>query len=160
MRSASPLANPVAAAGWALLLLGIAGAVALGLRARRRGASRRLAVAAAVDLLVGLLSAVLGLGHLAGVVGGALRASAFRWDFRFAALLIVGIFVTGAGLMCALAARRLASGAAGGWGRARDGALLLLAVNAPLLPVQGFALALAILAALDLALLMAARRSD
>jgi hypothetical protein len=142
--------DPGTIASLAILAAALAGAVMLARRARRRGATRRVAATAGLHLVAGVAAAGLGVAHLTGVVGAALRRTAFAWDFRFASLLLLGLLVAGAGVLMALAAPRLAAGAAGGRRRARDGALLLLAVNAPLLPVQGFAVALAALAAVSL----------
>jgi hypothetical protein len=133
----------------AILLAALAAAVTLAARARRRGAGWRTAIAAAVVLFVGLVAAALGVAHEVAVIAVAAERAAFTWDFRFASLLLVGLLLAAAGLTCAAGAFELSRGT-GAYGRALVGAVLLLLVNAPLIPVQGFAVALSVAAVVAL----------
>ena len=77
-----------------------------------------------------------GLAHMQGVMATAARRG-YAYDFRYAALLLVGIMVAFAGVLCVSAARGLARGQRPAWDRALSGTLLLLLVSIPLIPVDG-----------------------
>jgi len=164
MGRANPLVDPVAAVGWLILATAVLAPVWLFRRARRRNRPTACALAGAVDLSLGIFSGALGLGHLIGVLGLAIeralghRATAFTYDFRFSALLIVGVAVAGSGLLCLRWAGRLTTGALEAWRGAMTGTVLLLIVDLLLIPVQGFAVALSIFAAVNLAALLLTRR--
>ena len=114
--------------------------------------------AAGTSLFVGLLIAFMGLAHLYGVMVTATRRS-YAYDFRFAALLLVGIVLVFGGALCLSAVRGLARGQRTAWGRASIGTLLLLLVLVPLIPLQpDMAPGLSLLAAGNLIVLVAARR--
>ena len=118
-----------------------------------------VAAAAGTTLLVGLASTFFGGGHLYGVTATAQIRGYSSYNFRFAALLIVGIMIFFAGALCIAAVRGLARGQRPAWGRAMSGTLLLLLVTVPLIPVQqelaGF---LSILSAVNVIALVGARR--
>jgi hypothetical protein len=117
-----------------------------------------LAGAAGMTLLVGLLITVMGLGHLYGVIVSA-TGRGYAYDFRLAALLLVGIALVFGGALCLSAARGLARHQRNAWGRALIGTLLLLLVLVPLIPMQpDMAPGLSVLAAVNLILLLVARR--
>jgi hypothetical protein len=117
-----------------------------------------LAAAALMTLLVGLLITVMGLGHLHGVIVTA-TGRGYAYDFRLAALLLVGIALVFGGALCLSAVRGLARRPRNAWGRALIGTLLLLLVLVPLIPMQpDMAPGLSVLAAVNLILLLAARR--
>jgi hypothetical protein len=81
------------------------------------------------------------------------------YDFRLAALLLVGITITYAAASRLSAVRGVARGQRPAWDRAVSGALLLLLVTVPLIPIQREQAAwLALFAALDLIALLGARR--
>jgi len=142
----------------AIALVAIAAAVGLAVLARRRAAPWSVAVAAAVDLFVGSAATALGTGHLVGVIVVALRRPGpHHYDFRFASLLLVGLLVATAGLVCITAARGLSRAAPLGWRRAAAGSVLLLLVDAPLIPIQRFAIALAVAGLANLTMLLVAR---
>ena len=117
-----------------------------------------LAAAAMMTLLVGLLLTVMGLGHLYGVMVTATRRS-YAYDFRLAALLLVGMALVFAAALCLSGVRGLARGQRAAWDRALIGTLLLLFVLVPLIPMQpDMAPGLSILAAVNLIILLVARR--
>jgi len=115
-------------------------------------------LAAGSSLFVGLLIIVMGLAHLYGVMVTATRRS-YAYDFRLAALLLVGMTLVFAGALCLSAVRGLARRQRAAWVRALIGTLLLLLVLVPLSPVQpDMAPGLSVLAAVNLIVLIAARR--
>jgi hypothetical protein len=117
--------------------------------------------AAGMTLYVGLASTIFGGAHLWGVLVTASRGAYDSYDFRFAALLLLGIMMVLAGVLCLTAVRGLARGQRRAWDRTMIGSLLLLLVTAPItpLPVQGLlAAAQAWPAALNVIVLVAARR--
>jgi hypothetical protein len=117
-----------------------------------------LAAAAGMTLLVGLLISVMGLGHLYGVIVTATERG-YAYDFRLAALLLVGMALLFGGALCLSAVRGLSRGRQTAWGRAVIGTLLLLLVLVPLIPMQpDMAPGLSVLAAATLIVLLAARR--
>jgi hypothetical protein len=67
-----------------------------------------LTAAAVMSLLVGLLITVMGLGHLYGVTVTA-TVWGYAYDFRLAALLLVGIALVIGGALCLSAVRGLVS---------------------------------------------------
>ena len=155
MRSATTVAL------WAALLIGvIAVSIWRYLASRRRQVARPVAVAAALDMGVGLVAVALGLGHLIGVIGVAIRRSEpFAYDFHFASLLLVGLVVVASGALCVAATRRLGRGRRDGWRLALVGAVLLIAFDAPLVPIQFFAVLLAALGFVNALVLIKARAS-
>lgn len=115
-------------------------------------------LAAGTSLLVGLLIITMGLAHLYGVMVTATGRS-YAYDFRLAALLVVGMALVFAAALCLLAVRGLARRQRAAWGRALIGTLLLLLVLVPLGPVQpDMAPGLAVLATFNLIVLVAAWR--
>ena len=114
-------------------------------------------LAAGGSLLVGLLIIFMGMAHLYGVMVTATRRS-YAYDFRLAALLLVGMALVFAAL-CLSAVRGLARRQRAAWGRGLIGTLLLLLVLVPLSPVQpDMAPGLSVLAAVNLVVLLAVRR--
>jgi hypothetical protein len=117
-----------------------------------------LAAAAVMTLLVGLLITFMGLGHIYGVTVTA-QIKGYDYDFRLAALLIVGIALVFGGELCLSAVRGVARGQRTAWGRAVIGTLLLLFVLVPLIPMQpDMAPGLSVLVAMNLIALLAAHR--
>jgi hypothetical protein len=92
--------------------------------------------AVAVTLWMGLGNILQGLGHIQGVVQTATRRG-YPYDFRYAGLLIVGIMIVYAGVLCLWAVRGLARGERPAWDRALSGTILLLLVGVTLIPVEG-----------------------
>jgi len=119
-----------------------------------------LATTAGLALYVGLASTISGGAHFQGVISVAL-ARGYAYDFRLAALLLLGMTMVFAGVLCLTAVRGLARGQRRAWDRAISGTLLLFLVTVPItpLPVQGELAAFqAFPAALNLIILVAARR--
>lgn len=117
-------------------------------------------LAAGTSLFVGLLIIIIimGLAHLYGVMVTATRRS-YAYDFRLAALLLVGMALVFAAALCLSAVRGLARRQRAAWGRALIGTLLLLLVLVPLNPVQpDMAPGLSVAAAVNLIVLLAVRR--
>ena len=115
-------------------------------------------LAAAISLFVGLLLTLMGLAHLYGVIVTATSRS-YAYDFRLAALLLVGMALVVGAALCLSAVRGLARRQRAAWGRALVGTLLLLFVLVPLSPVQpDMAPGLSVVVALNLVALLAARR--
>jgi hypothetical protein len=83
----------------------------------------------------------------------------YAYDFRLAALLLLGTTLTYGGVLSLSAVRGLARGRRTAWNRAMSGAILLLLVLTLMIPVQpDMAPGLSILAALNLIALLAAWR--
>jgi hypothetical protein len=117
-----------------------------------------LAAAAGMSLLVGLLITVMGLGHLYGVTVTA-TGRGYGYDFRLAALLLVGIALVIGGALCLSGVRGLVRRQRNAWGRALIGTLLLLVVLVPLMPIQpDMAPGLSVLVAVNLIFLLAGWR--
>ena len=89
---------------------------------------------------------------------GTRGAPAFVYDFNFYSLLLVGFVIVVSGLLCLLSARGIARGDLLARRRALLSTLVILAVNVPLAPIQGFAYGLAILALFNLIGLAASRK--
>jgi hypothetical protein len=148
-----------------VFLAGLLAAVAAFVIARRRGAVPSLAVAAALDALCGLENVLLAAAHLAAVIGRALAgkgtrgAATFEYDFFFFSLVLVGALLAAAGVICLTAVKGLTKGDSPAWRRAFRASVFLLAINAPLAPIQGFAYLLGGLALANLAGLVASRRA-
>ena len=95
--------------------------------------------------------------HLFGVIVTATRGRYPAYEFRFAALLIIGMTVVYGGLVCITAMRGLVRGRRSAWGRAVIGTSLIVLVSVPLIPVQPeLAGATALLAGLNLVALLGA----
>jgi hypothetical protein len=105
-----------------------------------------------------MLIIIMGLAHLYGVLVTATSRS-YAYDFRLAALLLVGMALVVGAALCLSAVRGLARRRRAAWGRALIGTLLLLFVLVPLSPVQpDMAPGLSVVVALNLVALLAARR--
>ncbi len=124
-------------------------------------AQRILAVV--TNVLCGLSNLVLGGAHLLGVIGRALEgkgfagAPAFEYGFTFYSLVLLGVLLVGPGLACLWQTRRLWRGEASARRAALRWSALLLLLNAPLIPLQDFAILLTVASALNLIALLTAR---
>jgi hypothetical protein len=117
-----------------------------------------LAAAAGMSLFVGLLITVMGLGHLYGVMVTATGKN-YGYDFRLAALLVVGMALVFGGALSLSAVRGLVRRQRTAWGRALIGTLLLLLVLVPLGPIQpDMAPGLSVVVAVNLIFLLAGWR--
>jgi hypothetical protein len=137
-------------AGWILVALFVLAALFVFAR-KTRDAPPSAIGAGLVTLASGLITAALSAAHLVVVLIVALGRSPLVYDFRLYSLVLLGVVLTGLGLLLALAASGLVRGDPPRTRLARNAALMLLLVNAPLAPLQGFAVALAALAAVTLA---------
>lgn len=119
---------------------------------------------AAIDGVCGAANLGLGAAHLVSVLSRAARgeglggADRFSYDFHFLSLLLVGLLLVIPGLLCLGQVRGLARGERSAWSVAAWSSLVLVALNGPLVPLQGFAPPLAGVAASNLAVLLLVRR--
>ena len=126
--------------------------------AGRRGA-RVLAAVGAVTFFCGALIAFLGLAHTLAVIGEAFsRPPAFEYDFRLYSLVMLGVSLIAGGLRCLSTSWNVARGDARAWKAALTATILLLVINVPLMPIQGFAVAFTALLLVSLIALIATRR--
>jgi hypothetical protein len=148
-----------------VLLAAAAAAIALGRRARRRAAPWPAVAAGAVTLFCGVVIGGLISLHLAAILGSALAgkghggAPRFVYDFGFYSLVLLGVVILVPALVSIAQAPRLTAGDSRAWRRAAWSSLALVAVNAPLAPIQNSAYLLGGLALVDLVALWLARRS-
>ena len=138
-------------------LLALSGLIAAALVffAGRRHAPTALALVAGLDTLCGSESVLLAGAHLTAVIGRALAgkgsgSAPFAYNFRFYSLVLTGLAIVVPGLLCVLSVKGLLRGEKAAWRRALWSSVVLLAVNIPLLPIQGFAYALAAVALFNL----------
>jgi hypothetical protein len=132
---------------------------AISLRRARPPLTRLLV--AAYGYFAGALVGALGVAHLVAVAIGAIapgRQHQFVYDFRFYSLALLGVLLTAAGLMAATEAARLARGQRAAWRGSLSVWAAILAINLPLVLLQGFAALFTVLAALALLLLGGLRR--
>jgi hypothetical protein len=146
--------------GSLLLDLGaLAAALVFGWKNHRRHARLAANVAATLSLASGVVVVGSAVAHLFFVTLIALRRSPFVYDFRLYSLLLLGGLLAAAGLLLVLGAPGVARGDPGSLRRTRNAALVLIAVNLPLIPVQGAAGPLAGLSAAVLVALLVAGRA-
>ncbi len=131
---------------------------------RRLQAPAALLVVAWADVFCGLGNALLGGAHLFGVITRALgaksfsEASVFTYDFRFYSLVLLGLLIAVPGFLCLVYAQGLTRGDASARKNTLWLSAWLLAINGPLIPLQGFAVLLSGLALLNLIALAVSRR--
>ena len=113
-----------------------------------------LRAVAAVVLLSAGATAGLGGAHLVVVIGQLVGRA---YDFRGYALVLLGVVLVVPALVCVLAAPGLVRGERRAWRAAMLGFAALAMVNVPLMPLQGFAIALSAAAALGLLVLFGVR---
>ena len=109
----------------------------------------------------GALVGTLGLAHLVAVVIGSIdrgRQHQFVYSFHFYSLVLLGVLLIAAGLIAAIEAARLARGHRAAWRASLSVWTAILAINLPLVSLQGFAVFFSVLAALELLLLGGMRR--
>ncbi len=150
-------------AGIALLIV-IAATVWFARDARGRQAPTALVVVGTFDFFYGFITLALASLHLTAVIAQALlgrgsgSADTFVYDFRFYSLILVGAVIAVAGFLCLICARGLTRADTLAWKKAVWSTVVLLAINVPLMPIQGFAPGLAVFALLNLAALAASRK--
>lgn len=142
-------------AGRSLLLIAAIVTIRFVFAARRRRAPLALVLAGTVDIVCGSLALGLATAHLFAVVGtavmrahGAIPGPAYT--LRFYSLLLLGMAVSVPGFLCMASARQLTEGQTSAWRRACWATLWLLAVNLPLIPLNGFGTALSTFALVNL----------
>jgi hypothetical protein len=127
-------------------------------RAARFRRSRADLAAATVQLAIGLLIALLSAVHSITVaVVAARRDGPLVYDFRFYSLELLGGLLIALGLGLVFAAAGIARGEVMARRAAIGACLGLLAVNLPLMPLQGFAIGFSVFAAIGLAVLLFVR---
>jgi hypothetical protein len=110
----------------------------------------------AYGYFAGALVGALGVAHLVAVGLAALdraRQQQFVYSFRVYSLLLLGGLLVAAGLIAGIQAARLARGQRAAWRASLSVWAAILAINLPLVPLQGFAILFSVLAALGLFLL-------
>ena len=109
----------------------------------------------------GALVGALGLAHLVAVVIvsiGRGRQHQFVYSFHFYSLVLLGVLLIAAGIMAASEAASLARGHRAAWRASLSVWTAILAINLPLVSLQGFAVLFSVLAAVELLLLGGMRR--
>jgi hypothetical protein len=99
--------------------------------------------------------ASLGSAHTVAVIGRALRGPSFVYNFRLYSLVLLGACQIAGGLRCLSTSWRVARGDARAWKSALAATMLLVIVNVPLIPIQGFAGATSLIAVVTLITLIA-----
>jgi hypothetical protein len=107
----------------------------------------------------GAMIGSLGAAHTIAVINQALRRPAFQYDFRLYSLILLGIFLIAGGVRCLTTSWKVSRGDARAWKDALQTTTMLLAVNLPLTPIQGFAAGLAGFLVVTLFVLIATRHS-
>ena len=148
--------------GFLVLYASIGGAIWFAIAARRRRCLATLTVVGTIGFFTGTLITALGVGHLIAVVSRAVSGEGsgpggtFAYDFRFYALVLLGMLLMAGGAGCFAPARGLTRGETRAWKTALWSTVALLAINLPLIPVQGLALSPFLL--VNLVALMLTRR--
>jgi len=109
----------------------------------------------------GALVGTLGLTHLVAVLIVSIdraRQHQFVYSFHFYSLVLLGMLLIAAGLMAAIESVRLARGHRAAWRVSLSVWTTILAINLPLVSLQGFAVLFSVLAAVELLLLVSMRR--
>jgi hypothetical protein len=132
-----------------LIALGLAGLVWLIVGVLRYGlalgAPRVLVVGATAAGFGGLVNLILGGAHLLAVLARPIQgrpvagAEVFEYTFHYYSLVLLGFAVVVPALYLVGRVRGVARGELGAWRIAFWMTVILLAVNAPLIPIQGFA---------------------
>ena len=133
------------------------------IRLKHTGVSRSRLIAASYCYFAGGIVAVFGLAHLVAVLTVANSRALqnhFVYDFRFYSLIQLGLFLIVSGFVAAIHSIRLAP--QGGYDEFRTALriwLAILLINAPLIPLQNFAILFSVFSALALLLILKMRRS-
>ena len=138
-----------------LVLLGVVGAIIwFAVAARRRGCVAALTAVGTLGFFGGATIAALGALHLISVLpwGGT-----SGYDFRSYALVYLGVVLIAGGMACVVPARRLMRGEPRAWKTTLWATVALLAINVPLIPIQGFAYPFSAFALVNLVALVATR---
>ena len=152
-RELLPLALLLDLVPWASV---VAATVIATVRFRREPLPPIRLLLAVYGYFAGALVGTLGLAHLVAVVIAAVdrgRQHQFVYSFHVYSLVLLGVLLTAAGLMAAIEAAGLARGNRPAWRASLSVWTAILAINLPLVPLQGFALLFSVLAALEVLLL-------
>jgi hypothetical protein len=109
------------------------------------GAPRVLVVGATAAGFGGLVNLILGGAHLIAVLARPIQgrpvagAAAFEYTFHYYSLVLLGFVIVIPALYLVGSLRGVARGELAAWRVAFWMSVILLAVNAPLIPIQGFA---------------------
>ena len=141
-----------------LAIGGLAASVWAFLHTRKR-APRSVAFASAVVALAGAECALLGVGHVYGVIERAATRTDFVYDFRFYSLVLLGFVLAAAGLAALCVIPGLANRSIAAWRAAFWSSAFLAAINLSLGPIQGFGYVLGGLSVASVVALLAIRRS-
>jgi uncharacterized membrane protein len=139
----------------------IVATVIAAMRLRRVSLSLIRLLIAVYGYFAGGLIGTLGLAHMVAVIIGSIdraRQDHFVYTFRLYSLFLLGVLLIVAGLIAAIEAGRMARGYRAGWRASLSVWTAILAINLPLVPLQGFAVLFSVLAALELLLLGWTRR--
>ncbi|HYI10932.1 MAG TPA: hypothetical protein VEK57_17885 [Thermoanaerobaculia bacterium] len=130
------------------------------LRLRRASLPLVRLLIAVYGYFAGALIGTLGVAHLVAIVVASLGRGRqqFVYSFRFYSLVLLGVLLIMTGLMAAMQAAHLARGHRGAWRASLSVWTAILAINLPLVPLQGFAIVFSVLAVLELLLLGGMRR--
>jgi len=101
---------------------------------------------------------LLGVAHTVAVVGRALRGPAFEYNFRLYSLVMMGLSQMAGGALCLSTSWNVARGDVRAWRVAWGATTLLLVVNLPLMPIQGFAVGFSVFLLVTQLVLIATRR--
>lgn len=139
----------------------VAVATALAIRSLRRASLSlvRLLIGAYGYFAGGLVGA-LGVAHTVAVTMLSVeraRQHEFVYSYRFYSLVLLGVLLIVTGLIAAVQAERLARGRRSGRRASVSVWAAILAINLPLVPLQGFAILFSVLAAVELLLLARSR---
>ena len=155
---------PITIISWIILILAVSAGIAVFVRAKQQGAAALAAVSGGYDLTSSTLMLVLSLIHLGAILWepvagkGPAGAVPFEYNFRYYSLLLVGFMQAIPAFLLLKSVRGLVRQKTEDWKRALRWSSVLLAVNIPLIPVQGFAVAFSAFTAMNLILLLAARK--
>ena len=158
-----------------LVLFGVIGAIiwfAVAVRRRRRVDA--LTAIGTISFFGGTIIAALGALHLIAVADRALRGTLgtpafasppilqngdpFVYDFRFYALVQLGVLMIAGGVACVILAPRLMRGDPRAWKATLWATVALLAINVPLMPIEDNAYGPSAFAFLNLVALAATRK--
>jgi hypothetical protein len=146
------------------LLVAVGASALIVFRARRHEAPFGILVLGAVVAFVGCIAFLLGSQHTIAVVGRALRqlsapgSQGALYDFRRYSLLLLGALLITTGLRLFAYTPGLVRREHRSWKGALWTTVVLLAINAPLMPIQGFAIGFTAFGVVTLLLLFALRR--
>ena len=155
--------NFVSIASWAVPVLAFAAGIVVYIRAKSQGALAMPAICGAYDLAAGSFMFIFSVIHLIAILsqpftGKSGRGETFEYNFRFYSLIIIGVLLAVPAFLCFRSARGLIWQASDSWNRAVRWSIVLLAVNIPLIPIQGFAVGFTAFTAVNLSLLFTSRK--